>query len=272
MARSRLLAVVCASSAIAVGACAAPSEEPSTRDVGASEDAILGGGVEKGWPAVGMLKFATGNFGTGALIAPKVVLTAAHVAAGHPTHFYFGAPVAGKDPRPENLRSVEVAEVVQHPCYATPKPFFCPGPRNEAIDVAIVRLKTAITDVAPLRMIDWPLEIFSLSPLEGVSCTAVGFGAHLGSDQSVAFGVRRSASSTVLDVAETELVTVRGTGIATSGDSGGPLVCNGLVVGTVRGNAGGAVPNASEYERRREGYERMDLWRGWIGAYVTKWR
>jgi hypothetical protein len=258
--------VAVALAAFALPGCAAEagSEAPEPDAVASSEDAILGGGVENGWPAVGMLRFASGNFGSGALIAPTIVLTAAHVAGGNPTHFYYGTPPAGKAPTHENLRAAPVAEIYIHPCYEKPKSKDCPA---DVVDVAIVRLARPVTDVEPLRVIEWPLEYFwgKLSPYEGESCVAVGFGAHLSADKKVTFGTRRSARSTVKSVDDSELVTVRGTGIATSGDSGGPLVCGGRIIGTVRGASGGLTPG-SPYERSREAYERSDLWRGWIAT------
>lgn len=260
------LALAACACALALAGCAADSttDESEADATSSSADAILGGGVETGWPAVGMLRFASGNFGSGALISPTIVLTAAHVASGNPTQFYYGTPPAGKAPTHENLRAVPVAETIIHPCYTKPKSEGCPG---EAIDIAIVRLATPITDVEPLRVVDRPLEYFwgTLSPYEGDSCVAVGFGAHLSADKKVTFGTRRSARSTIKSVDKTELVTVRGTGIATSGDSGGPLVCGGRIIGTVRGASGGLTPG-SPYERSREGYERSDLWRDWIAT------
>jgi hypothetical protein len=253
----------------ALGGCAAPPEDAGEAAPETSADTILGGGIERGWPAVGMLRFATGNFGTGALISPTVVLTAAHVVAGHPTKFFFGTPATGKDPVAEDLRSVDVAETIAHPCYATPKAGGCPG---DTIDIALVRLVTPITDVQPLPVVRWPLTYFwnTISPYRGDSCTAVGFGAFLSTDGKASFGMRRSAKSTIDSVGKTELITVRGTGIATSGDSGGPLVCDGYVVGTVRGSSAAQAPDESPYERRKEGYERSDLWRSWISSETKR--
>lgn len=254
-----------AACALAISGCAADATESEEADAtSSSADAILGGGVENGWPAVGMLRFGSGSFGSGALIAPTIVLTAAHVAAGNPTHFYYGTPPAGKAPTHDNLRPAPVAEIIIHPCYEKPKSEGCPG---DKIDIAIVRLASPITDVAPLRVVERPLEYFwgTLSPYEGDSCMAIGFGAHLTADKKATLGTRRSARSTIKSVDKTELVTVRGTGIATSGDSGGPLVCGGRIIGTVRGASGG-LTKGSPYERSREGYERSDLWRDWIAA------
>jgi Trypsin len=261
------LAVLAGLSLLA-GGCAAEAEEADAP--AASEDAILGGQAERGWPAVGMLRFKSGNFGTGSLISPTLVLTAAHVAKGNPTVFHYGTPAAGKAPTFDNLRAVPVAQITIHPCYDTPKAAGCPG---DVIDIALVRLAEPIRDVAPLAVVDAPLLApwDFVSPWLGESCTAVGFGAHLGEDDKATFGMRRSATSRVSQIGPTELVTVRGTGIATSGDSGGPLVCSGRIIGTVRGSAGGAIPkDASPYERIKEGYERSDLWRTWIASEGTR--
>jgi hypothetical protein len=251
----------CLLSAGSVGCASESSGEPELEE---SKDAILGGRVEPGWPAVGLLQFRSGNFGSGALISPTMVLTAAHVALGNPTQFFYGSPAAGKAPTTANLLSAPVAEIIVHPCYNTPKAAGCPG---EAIDVALVRLAQPITGVAPLEVIDAPLESwFGLSsPYEGDSCVAVGFGGHRAADGKVTTGTRRSAMSTVKSVDATELVTVRGTGIATGGDSGGPLLCGDKIIGTVRGNAG-AASKTDPWERIEEGYERIDLWRDWIAS------
>lgn len=62
--------------------------------------------VERNYPAVGLLRFPSKNFGSGALITPTVVLTAAHVALGKPDTFFFGTVAKGKSPNAATLRSV----------------------------------------------------------------------------------------------------------------------------------------------------------------------
>lgn len=253
--------------ATAVG-CAADTASDDG-DHGASQDAILGGQSEPNYPAVGMLHFESGAFGTGSLISPTMVLTAAHVALGHPTQFFYGSPPAGKAPTPANLSVVPVAEVIVHPCYEKPKAAGCPG---DEIDVALVRLAVPIFNAKPLKIIDSAVITywgswapFSLTP-SGTTCAAVGFGGYVDARGKAHAGSRRSATSIIDSIGPTELVTRRGTGIATGGDSGGPLICGDLIVGTVRGSAGAIPKGSNSFARTREGYERTDLWRAWINA------
>lgn len=249
--------------------CAASADEPDSSDAALRSPEIIGGEVEEGYPAVGMLRFRSGSFGTGTLIAPQWVLTAAHVALGNPTSFFYGTPAGDLAPVPENLTNAETDRVEIHPCYPRTGytvPASCP---KDPVDVALVHVKAPITDVAPLPIVDSSLEYLwgLLSPYEGDRCVAVGFGAWLDATNKAEFGTRRSATSFIKSVGDDELQTVRDTGIASSGDSGGPLLCNGKIVATVRGSAG-AVPKTSPYDRTLEGYERTDRRRDWIATTI----
>lgn len=259
--------------ALALWACSAEvgGEEPGAPEGQSSEEAINGGQVERGQPAIGLLRFASGNFGSGALIAPNVVLTAAHVALGKPHTFYFGAVAAGKSPVPANLQSAPIEEWVVHPCYDAPNGPGCPG----KLDVAVVHLAAPVTSVAPLRLYQGDLRRFwgLYNPYLGDVCTAVGFGAHLTptaqNPNAFTAGTRRSAKSKIVEVNGTELVVNWVTGIATSGDSGSPLVCDGLIVGTVRGSADKSNVGV---ERTREGYVRIDRSADFVDRYLAAWK
>lgn len=266
----RVLGAAVALTVAATAAGCAADTASDDAEQGASQDAILGGQSEPNYPGVGMLQFKSGSFGTGALISPTLVLTAAHVALGHPTQFFYGTPAAGKTPTSENLSWVPVAEIIVHPCYQTPKAAGCPG--TDKIDVALVRLAKPIYEVKPLKLVEgslmsyWsPFAPFSLTPA-GTTCAAVGFGAYIAPDGKTSLGSRRSATSIIDSIGPTEIVTTRGTGIATGGDSGGPLICGDLIVGTVRGSAAATPKGSNEYLRIKEGYQRTDLWRAWINS------
>ncbi len=256
---------------VLAGLAACSAESTEAEPAGESgEEAINGGQVERNYPAVGLLRFPSKNFGSGALITPTVVLTAAHVALGKPDTFFFGTVAKGKSPNAATLRSVPVKEWKTHPCYATPLPDGCPG----RLDVAVVHLAEPITDVTPMARYDGDLRLLwgLYNPFVGDVCVAVGFGAHLepdGKPGAWTAGVRRSARSWVESVEDNEVVVRWITGIATSGDSGGPLLCGNKIVGTVRGSAD---PSNKGVERTREGYTRIDRVSDFVDAQARAWR
>ena len=257
---------------LALAACSAEADEgPSATEGASAEEAINGGKVERAYPAIGLLRFASGSFGSGALIAPNVVLTAAHVALGKPNTFFFGAVVPGKNPSPENMQSVPIKEWVVHPCYDKPDGPGCPG----KLDVAVVRLAKPVTTVAPIPRYAGDVRLFwgLYNPFVGDVCVAVGFGAHLTptdkNPNAFSLGTRRSARSQVAEVGTTEIVVRWVTGIATSGDSGSPLLCDGKIVGTVRGSADKSNVGV---ERTREAYVRIDRVAEMVDTYVDAWK
>lgn len=239
-------------------------------DAESSEEAILAGRREHAYGAVGLVK-QNGSIGTGVLVARDLVLTAAHVANGA-VSFHYGRVAPNVEPNEANLRDVRVVSKIVHPCFLRSAGEECPGPQREPIDIAVLRLAEPVTDVEPMKIVDQPLESFFglWSPFEGDRCKAVGFGAHLLPDGRRILSVRRSATVEIEAVNVTEIVTVRGTGIATGGDSGGPLVCDGEIVGVVRGSAV-PVPRGSVI-RTKEAYERLDLHRAWLAAVLRRAR
>lgn len=240
--------------------CALATTEP------ANESDIQGGAVERARPAVGMVRLVNGNFGTGVLIRPNVVLTAGHVAERELSGFYFGTPPAGKEPTMENLEHVAVAEQILGSCYASGG--FPKAGCAENVDVGLLRLAEDVASVQPAPMYLGSLD--EVAPvLRSASLVAVGFGCYTVPESGAqTWGTRRSAISTFRALGSVELATRPATGIATSGDSGGPLFFNGMIIGTVRGGlpvAGNSCGRSEEY------YVRIDRVRDWIQTRLAAW-
>src|SRR5215212_4738873 len=105
---------------------------PDPADVSTTSAPIQGGQLETGYPAVGMVSLASGNFCTGTLIAPSYVLTAAH-CAGTGMVFKTGTSAADFIDHP-------VDHQIKHP----------------TLDQMIVHLASPILNITPVAFDDGP--------------------------------------------------------------------------------------------------------------------
>lgn len=199
-------------------------------DTDTTRDSIRGGEAESGMPAVGLVAFGS-SYCTGTLIAPNVVLTAAHCIGPLPTTF---------DGRP-------VSEKLPYPSYVN---LGCPNPTR---DIGLLRLATPITSIAPM---DW-----GASPAKEETCTVVGFGRYDGMERR-----KRSGTSRIVDVTGNAVKVTWGDALANAGDSGGPLVCGDQIVATAACHTDGDGPS-----HRHEYYQRIDEARGWIEKTIAAW-
>lgn len=147
---------------------------------------------------------------SGALIAPDVVLTAAHClnvfGPEGPYEVFLGAQLL---PEPQG-RFVRVARAVRHPGYV---------PETHAFDVALLRLARPV-EVAPL-VLPGPASL-SLTP--GTPARVLGFGdTKVASEPS---GRRRQGMLSVLDTTESAFRAGPSPGMSCVGDSGGPVLVN----------------------------------------------
>jgi len=150
---------------------------------------------------------------TGALVAPDVVLTAAHcldVFGPEGAHeVYFGTrPLPEPEP---GGRFVRVARAVIHPGYER---------ATHTLDAALLRLAEPV-EVPPLALPEtgWgALEV-------GQSVRVVGYGETR--DAAAPAGLRRQGGLVVTEVGESAFRAGPGPGMSCVGDSGGPVLARG---------------------------------------------
>lgn len=147
---------------------------------------------------------------SGALIAPDVVLTAAHCVnifgPEGPYEIFLGAELL---PEPQG-RFVQVAGAVLHPDYE---------PRTHAFDVALLRLATPV-EVPPIAL----PEPASLPLAQGTPARVLGFGDT--KDANALAGRRRQGMLSVLEVTESAFRAGPAPSMSCVGDSGGPVLVN----------------------------------------------
>jgi len=196
--------VVTLTAIVALAGCAAPTEENTDDEVVASsESSIVGGTTTSSYAAVGAFVEAGEPFCTGTVIAPRVVLTAAHCFEGAraaTVRFVLGpnafAPSA----------SLRVARLVAHPSY---------NPFELTNDIGVAVLSQD-APVAPIPVNTAALD----ASWVGRSLTFVGYGVTNGVT-GAGGGVKRQVTIPIAQVGATQFAYTGSKGTC-FGDSGGP--------------------------------------------------
>lgn len=207
--RGALALVLAAGSAAgSLAGCAEPDLGTSTHDVVGGTPSPAGR-----FPSVGALIADGAAYCTGTLIAPAVVLTAAHCLEGRTTAPGF---TLAQDARGA-VAVVPGVAMVAHPMWDIDRPI-ADGP-TLYYDLGLVRLADPIDTVTPAIV---PSKIEAMGLLEGRQLTIVGYGQTIDGDAASA-GVMHHAVAPIVNQSPSEMqLSEPGAPQNCYGDSGGP--------------------------------------------------
>ena len=263
--RRPCLAALALTSALALGACAAPTDDGASD--GQTEDQLVGGTRDQRWAASGYLvgKDESHVVCGATLIAPRVVVTAAHCVVDTATAISFGTGDVGSS------KPVRVVERHAHPSFhpvAQGTLDLTHALRN--FDVAYLVLERAIEGVTPAALI-------GEKPPEGCTVTAIGYHA----DTAGGSPVRKSTPACILfDIklgadpifevhpAERSALCVG------DGDEGSPVVLRDgkqqVLVGIFAGSVTGALTDCRRGTQFLDGFESMFGYGDFLRAGMAK--